>query len=74
MTVTMDGVRESPGEPGDRLQWRELRTNTDEKTGDSRTGKTERKRGLAADLRSLRSKLGACHEWRELKGKLTAAE
>ena len=24
-------------------------------------GKTERKRGLAADLRSLRSKLGACH-------------
>ena len=42
-------------------EWRELRTNADEKTGDSRTGKTERKRGMAADLRSLRSKLGACH-------------
>ena len=43
------------------IQWRELRANAGEKTGDSRTGKTERKRGLAADLRSLRSKLGACH-------------
>ena len=42
-------------------EWRELKTKKGKKIGRFPKREKERKRGLASDLRSLRSKLGACH-------------